>query len=322
MTTTRMALEKLVAGVSTHANLISYFNSNTDIIDAYLAKSNWNAGALDPDADNDDSEGYAAGSRWYTTTAIWECVDASTGAAVWHQIWPALTTELSGSITNAQLAGSIADDKLANSYAILAGRTGGQTLKGDTASGGNLTLQSTAHATKGKIYLGSDYYDENSKETHLSSRLLIGDLDFGFPYHGITVSKSNGPVMNYYGQSADRCTGYGWWHNANPALAFAWLYTVFFVNPIQVDCSLLRLQYWVAAGVTIGVVPDPGPNNLDVLGTIKARGGTKYTLSREANISIASGEVQSYACPYGQTIEFANGTYGTTIAAGGFLVVT
>jgi hypothetical protein len=38
-------------------------------------------------------------------------------------------------------------------YALLAGRSGGQTLKGDTASGGNLTLVSTAHATKGQIIL-------------------------------------------------------------------------------------------------------------------------------------------------------------------------
>ena len=40
-------------------------------------------------------------------------------------------------------------------YAILAGRSGGQTFNGDTASGGNLTLQSTAHATKGNILLGT-----------------------------------------------------------------------------------------------------------------------------------------------------------------------
>lgn len=45
-------------------------------------------------------------------------------------------------------------------YALLAGRSGGQTLNGDTASGGNLTLNSTAHATKGKILLGaSSAYD-------------------------------------------------------------------------------------------------------------------------------------------------------------------
>lgn len=36
-------------------------------------------------------------------------------------------------------------------FALLAGRSGGQTLNGDTAASGNLNLESTAHATKGKI---------------------------------------------------------------------------------------------------------------------------------------------------------------------------
>ena len=36
-------------------------------------------------------------------------------------------------------------------YALLAGRAGGQTLNGDTASGGDLILVSTAHATKGSV---------------------------------------------------------------------------------------------------------------------------------------------------------------------------
>lgn len=36
-------------------------------------------------------------------------------------------------------------------YALLAGRAGGQTLDGDTAASGNLSLDSTAHATKGRI---------------------------------------------------------------------------------------------------------------------------------------------------------------------------
>ena len=53
-------------------------------------------------------------------------------------------------------------------YALLAGRSGGQTLIGDTASGGNLVLNSTAHATKGKIYLGANsVYDE------VNDRLVI-----------------------------------------------------------------------------------------------------------------------------------------------------
>lgn len=37
----------------------------------------------------------------------------------------------------------------------LTGLAGGQTLNGGTASGENLTLQSTVHATKGKVYLGA-----------------------------------------------------------------------------------------------------------------------------------------------------------------------
>ena len=36
-------------------------------------------------------------------------------------------------------------------YALLAGRSGGQTLNGGTASGNNLTLESTTHATKGLV---------------------------------------------------------------------------------------------------------------------------------------------------------------------------
>lgn len=40
-------------------------------------------------------------------------------------------------------------------YALLAGRSGGQTLQGDTASGGHLLLDSTAHASKGFIKVKS-----------------------------------------------------------------------------------------------------------------------------------------------------------------------
>ena len=40
-------------------------------------------------------------------------------------------------------------------YALLAGRSGGQTLFGGTTSGGNLFLESTTNATKGDIYIAS-----------------------------------------------------------------------------------------------------------------------------------------------------------------------
>lgn len=48
-------------------------------------------------------------------------------------------------------------------YALLLGRSGGQALIGGTASGDDLTLQSTAHATRGMIFFGSggvNVYDD------------------------------------------------------------------------------------------------------------------------------------------------------------------
>lgn len=62
-----------------------------------------------------------------------------------------------------------------SAYALLAGRGGGQTVNGDTASGGNLTLHSTAHATKGKVTIGSIGFDE------ANTRIGIGTTSPGYP---------------------------------------------------------------------------------------------------------------------------------------------
>lgn len=75
-------------------------------------------------------------------------------------------------LTTAQLIAIIEAGAI---YALLAGRSGGQTLKGDTASGGNLTLMSTSHATKGKLLFGASAYDE------VNDRLGIGNTAPGFP---------------------------------------------------------------------------------------------------------------------------------------------
>jgi hypothetical protein len=53
-------------------------------------------------------------------------------------------------------------------YANLAGQSGGQTIEGDTASGGNLTLSSTHHGTKGSILFGTSAYDQ------VNNRLGLG----------------------------------------------------------------------------------------------------------------------------------------------------
>jgi hypothetical protein len=55
-----------------------------------------------------------------------------------------------------------------NLYALLGGRSGGQTLKGGAGAGESLTLQSTNHATKGPINIGTSVYDE------VNNRLGIG----------------------------------------------------------------------------------------------------------------------------------------------------
>ncbi|HUM43813.1 MAG TPA: hypothetical protein PKI14_12770 [Fervidobacterium sp.] len=54
-------------------------------------------------------------------------------------------------------------------YGLLAGRSGGQILNGDTASAGNLELHSTSNGTKGKILLGASIVADEA-----NTRLGIG----------------------------------------------------------------------------------------------------------------------------------------------------
>jgi hypothetical protein len=56
-------------------------------------------------------------------------------------------------------------------YALLAGRAGGQVLIGDTASAGDLTLQSTAHATRGTVKI-VDVLNSTTERT-----LLLGAIN-------------------------------------------------------------------------------------------------------------------------------------------------
>lgn len=60
---------------------------------------------------------------------------------------------------------------------IFAGKSGGQTITGDTASGGDLTLSSTAHATKGQIFFGAaGVFDEVNKRIGINT--LTPAVDF------------------------------------------------------------------------------------------------------------------------------------------------
>lgn len=62
-----------------------------------------------------------------------------------------IATIANASFDHGTLTGLSDDDH--TQYALLAGRSGGQTLIGGTASGNNLTLQSTSNATKGSVVI-------------------------------------------------------------------------------------------------------------------------------------------------------------------------
>lgn len=90
--------------------------------------------------------------------------------------------DLMGIVKTQDGAGSGLDADLldglnSTAYAILAGQSGGQTLNGGTAASQNLTLSSTANATKGKILFGTSAYDE------ANNRLGIGTQSPSYTIH-------------------------------------------------------------------------------------------------------------------------------------------
>ncbi len=99
-----------------------------------------------------------------------EDITLSTGASAGH----VLTSDANGAGTwtaipaqdHSALTGLADDDHL--QYAACDGRAGGQFLTGGTAAGEDLTLQSTANATRGSILFGTSAYDE------VNNRLGIG----------------------------------------------------------------------------------------------------------------------------------------------------
>jgi hypothetical protein len=96
-------------------------------------------------------------------------VDSSTIDFTYNDGANTITAEvIQSGIDHGSISG-LSDDDHAQ-YALLAGRAGGQSLTGGTASANNLTLSSTSNATKGKINLGtSSAYDEANVRLGLGS---------------------------------------------------------------------------------------------------------------------------------------------------------
>lgn len=86
-----------------------------------------------------------------------------------HTVYDARYSLASHGHSHGALSDLGADDH--SQYALLAGRSGGQMLIGGTASGNDLTLKSTSHATKGKIIFGAA---GNAAYDEVNNRIGIG----------------------------------------------------------------------------------------------------------------------------------------------------
>lgn len=82
-------------------------------------------------------------------------------------------------------------------YVLLLGRSGGQTVIGGTGSGENLTLQSTSHATRGKIVFGASAYDE------VNNRLGIGEQSPAYTVDVVGAGGALDGVMRFSNTSTD-----------------------------------------------------------------------------------------------------------------------
>lgn len=177
-----------------------------------------------PGVTDDRTKGFRPGSIIIDTTGddVYVCVDASPGAASWldvstggggytdEQAQDAVGTILTDSasvdftyndgantITAVVLPagvdhgglGGLADDDHSQ-YALLAGRAAGQTLNGGTAAGDDLTLSSTANATKGNIHLGTaSTYDQ------VNDRVGVGILSPANKVHTRGGTDTDGVTM-------------------------------------------------------------------------------------------------------------------------------
>ncbi|MFQ6615863.1 MAG: hypothetical protein ACE5HZ_03710 [Fidelibacterota bacterium] len=102
------------------------------------------------------------------------------------------------------LSGLADDDH--SQYALLDGRTGGQTLSGGTAASGTLTLESTSNATKGKINFGtSSAYDEANTRLGIGTVTPTTTLDVSGTF-GVSGATTLGGVA-YTWPSADGSGG-------------------------------------------------------------------------------------------------------------------
>ena len=266
LTTTRNALKYLGDDAATDTWLL-YRNGYADafqVIDAALAKANFLA-ATDPTTNDDEGDGYASGSLWFnlTDSKIFVCEDASTSAAVWRQVWPAIVDDM-----------DLSDYLLAD---------------GSQALGSALALTQIATPDAPvvgltKLYAKLDeqmYYrpgDDGSEtllcdETNLASQIAaIDKITLGGT---LIFPEQTGDIESYYGDQIGVASGY--------------------VRGIEANCPYWRTGVGGYFRWYIGVLADGGTSDsmqlssagLDVAGKITRTGpGKQALLAKTANYTI------------------------------------
>jgi hypothetical protein len=245
----------------------------------------------------------ADGSAWQSVALSGDATIANTGALTLASVVSATTkgsatksptvqVDVKGRViaiseTTITLAGDVTGDVTASTvvkingvaynadpltqYLLLAGRSGGQTANGDTASGGNLTISSTVHATKGKILLGaaSAAYDEANVRLGIGTAsptvTLELNKDMGANAGMIlrnTSSSDGRAIIRYQG---DRTSSYVWDVGIDPAggnsKRFQW-------RDVTVG-NLIRMTLDTSGRLGVGVVPSIATTTLlEVAGDI------------------------------------------------------
>lgn len=161
----------LFAGVQTAVSAVTAISTTiASMADATNPK--WVAVELSDGTTINFNQGTAAASPAFPSPTASRVVHG------WLYI-PAAATQVDALLTTVNGNAKFIDARVIQGsiYALLLGRSGGQTLTGDTASGGNLTLMSTAHATKGKILFGTSGYDEVNNRLGIGTASPAGPLD-------------------------------------------------------------------------------------------------------------------------------------------------
>lgn len=157
---------------------------------------------------------------------LWATVDGDTGSTTADTTTDTLTiaggtgitTAVSGdtltitadesAIDHGGLSGLTDDDH--TQYALLAGRSGGQVLTGGTASGNDLTLNSTSNATKGEVRIANNtiIVDETDNQVGigLSPDVLTNSEALNVDGMIMLLEETSGPSSE---------TGYGKFYNLN-----------------------------------------------------------------------------------------------------------